>query len=195
MFTREIILKLEERKKCEQFAQDSAPTQREHRSGGALQRNTFQIQMDTFRGKVAEVVAKKFLEQEILCVPNISLDFAIYPRGKWDEQDFVLNGKRISIKSAKWFSKWLLLEMKDVLRGDVYDCYIFITIDEGLTAGSVRGFATKKEILQDVLTLKLKKGDLLPGTSTTLDADNYARHSKNLHNQEAEWIEFAKSLK
>jgi len=181
-----LTLTKEEFKLCSDFAKESAKTQREHRSGGTQFRSVVQIESDTLRGKVAEVIIKNFLAQEPFNVRDILLDFDIYPRGKWDEQDFTLNGKRISIKSAKWFSKWLLLEAKDINRQYVYDYYILITIAEDYKSGTVQGFASKEE-LDDVKTLKLNKGELIPNTHTVLDADNYARHTRDLHNTLDDW--------
>jgi hypothetical protein len=104
-------------------------------------------------------------------------------------QDFVLNGNEIQVKSAKWFSRWLLLETKDILRGETYDYYILVTVSEDYKSATIRGFATKNEILSDSNTLKLKKGELIPGTKTILDADNHARHEKFLHKSVEEWKE------
>lgn len=188
MLNHRIALTPEEKAQCRQFAQDSAPTQREWRSGGELQRSISQINEDTFRGKVAEVVAKKFFEQNPLNVQGVLLDFNVYPRGEWDETDLVINKKKISIKSAKWFSNWLLLETKDIDRGATYDYYVFITVDKDFGAGTVKGFATKQEIVEDDKTLKLRKGDPIPGTKTLLDANNHARHAENLHNSEKDWL-------
>ena len=181
-----LTLTKEEFKLCSDFAKESAKTQREHRSGGTQFRSVVQIESDTLRGKVAEVIIKNFLAQEPFNVSDILLDFDIYPRGKLDEQDFTLNCKRISIKSAKWFSKWLLLEAKDINRQYVYDYYILITIAEDYKSGTVQGFASKEE-LDDVKTLKLNKGELIPNTHTVLDADNYARHTRDLHNTLDDW--------
>lgn len=174
---------------CLEFSKNSAKTQREYRSGGTQIRVLNQIEEDTLRGKVGEVVAVKFLGQSPLNITNIKLDFNIYPRGKWDEQDFTLSGKKIAIKSAKWFSRWLLIETKDVNRGDIYDIYVLIVVSKDFKSGEVKGYATKDEILN---ALKLKKGENIPNTNTSLDADNNAIHSKDLHNSEQEWQELIK---
>lgn len=177
---------------CENFAINSAKTQRENRSGGTLVRSIEFIASDTLRGKVAEVLAIHFFAQEPFRINNIPLDFNVYPRGKWDDQDLKINQIRIAIKSAKWFSKWLLLETKDIERGDTYDFYIFIVVAKDYKSGTIMGYVTKEEIINDPKTLKLKKGEYIPGTSTALDANNYARHYSNLHNSEEEWIKFIK---
>lgn len=191
-----ISLTKEENEQCRKFAEGSAPTQREYRSGGTQVRDTSLIAADTRRGKVGEVIIKKFLEQGPLNVEGIKLDFDIYPRGVWDKTDIELNGKRIAVKSAKWFSRWLLLESKDINREDIYDYYILVLIDKDSGGGEIAGFAEKDEIIQpNKETLLLKKGQKIPNTNTTLDADNHARHRENLHNSEEKWKELAESLR
>jgi hypothetical protein len=187
MFKTNFSLSDSEYKECKDFANKSSPTQREYRSGGTQVRNVNLIFSDTLRGKVAEVIIKKFLEE----VYNIKteLDFAIYPRGEWDKADIEIKNKKFSIKSAKWFSNWLMIEKKDIDRGDKYDYYIFVTIDKEMKSGNIRGFAKQDEILNDSDTRIVKKGDLIPGTQTTLDADNHIRHVNNLHNTEDDWNE------
>ncbi|MCD4771457.1 hypothetical protein K8R30_03510 [archaeon] len=189
-----IYLDQDEYSKCKDFSEQSAKTQRETRSGGSDFRTVYLIEQDTMRGKVAEVLVKKFLEQGALGFGDISLDFEIYPRGKWDDQDIILNNKNISIKSAKWFSNWLLLESKDIVRGDVYDYYIFVTVDKDNMAGNIRGFVRRIEILECPKTYKIKKGNFIPNTRTVLDADNHARHASDMNNIESDWIEFVKEV-
>jgi hypothetical protein len=178
----------QENYKCDNFANESAKTQREWRSGGTQYRELKMIQDDTRRGKVGEIATKKFLEQEPFNIKDIKLDFDIYPRGKWDEQDFAIGDKIVSIKSIKWFSNWLLLETKDILRGDLYDYYILVKISKDYKSGTILGFAKKDEIIQpNPKTHQLQKGEYIPGTTTILDASNYCRHSNDLHNSLEEW--------
>lgn len=187
MIKSRFILNNEDFKLCEDFSKNSAGTQREYRSGGSHFRSKHLIEKDTLRGKVGEFIVKKFLKQDPLSIKDIELDFNVYERGKWDKEDFILSKTRFSVKSVKWFSKWLLLETKDILRGDIYDTYILVAVDENFRGGNVKGFATKDEILYDSKTLKLKKGDYIPKTNTVLDADNHARHSNYLNNSLDDW--------
>ena len=187
-----LILTSDEFERCKKFSEESAKTQREHRSGGTQIRGLNQIEEDTQRGKVGEVIALKFLRQSPLNITEVKLDFDIYPRGKWDEQDFTLHGKRIAVKSAKWFSRWLLIETKDLGRGDVYDYYILVVIAKDFKSGEIKGYATKDEILNGKAMMKLKKGEKIPNTNTALDADNNAIHSKDLHNSDEEWLSLIK---
>ncbi len=182
-----ISLTDEEFKQCNDFAEESAKTQREYRSGGTQFRPVGLIVQDTLRGKVSEVAVRNFLKQEPFNIDGIKLDFGIYSRGKWDETDFEINNKKFSVKSAKWFSNWLLLETKDIDRGDTYDYYILVTVSRDFKTCDIRGFASNDEIVNDKKTHKLEKGDLIPYTQTALDAGNYARHADNLHNSKSDW--------
>ena len=184
----------EEFGKCKKFAESSSPTQREYRSGGTEFRSVSKIAGDTMRGKVGEIIAKKFLEQEPLAIGDISLDFEVYPRGKWDETDIEVGGKKVSIKSSKHFSRFLLLETKDLDR-DESDFYVLVLVDSDAKSGCVKGFISRDEIMKvGDGTLDLKKGQNIPGTSTPLDADNRARRLEHLHNSEQEWIEMVKKI-
>jgi len=181
---------------CEKFADNSSKSQRENRSGGTEKRDIPKIKGDTLRGKVGEVILKNFLEQEPFNFKDITLDFEVYPRGVWDKTDIKINGKNISIKSSKWYSKWLLLESKDILRGEVSDYYVLVLIERDMKKGDVKGFAWKEEIInENEKTLLLKKGELIPNTNTSLDADNHSRCMENLHNSIWDWIKLATELR
>ena len=84
---------------------------------------------------------------------------------------------KFSIKASKAYAKWLLLESKDIERNYLFDYYIFVNVDKKLEGGTVRGYATMKDVLGFT---KLKKGDFLPNTNTVLDADNHGREVKYL---------------
>ena len=184
-------LSVEELEKCESFSNNSAKSQREYRSGGSLLRLTKMISQDTLRGKVAELIVKKFLEQDFFGFKKIKLDFDIYPRGKWDKSDIDINGFSISIKSSKSFAKWLLVEKKDLERGDLYDFYIMVLVDKSFASGKVKGFVSKNKIAKiEGKTLLLKKGEFIPGTSTVLDADNHGILITDLKNSNQDWVNF-----
>lgn len=185
-----------ELEQCKQFAEESSKTQREHRSGGTQIRELDRISEDTLRGKVGEVIVKKFFEQNPLSLKDINLDFGVYERGQWDNSDMDINGKKISIKSVKHFSKWLLLESKDILRGDIYDYYILVLIGRNFKSGAIAGFTYKNEIIcENPETLKLLQGQPIPGTKTVLDANNHARNKSHLHNSTTSWINLIEEIK
>ena len=177
-----------EYEKCKEFAEKSSSSQREHRSGGTMIRNNNQIFSDTLRGKMGEIAIKKFLEQHPFNFEEIELDFEIYPRGVWDREDFKISDKRFSIKTAKHFSRYLLLETKDLERGDTYDYYVLVLVNEKKRTAQIAGYIPKNE-MQTVSkkTFDLKKGECIPDTSVPLDADNHARHKNDLFNSEDDW--------
>ncbi len=164
-----ILLDYKTKTKCMDFAEKSAKTQRDFRSGGTKRRSVDMIVNDITRGKVGEAVVQKFLEAHGI---KIDLDFDIYPKGRWDDGDFTLKGMKFSIKASKAYAKWLLLESRDIERDYLFDYYIFVNVDKNLSGGIVRGYATMKDVLGFT---KLKKGDFLPNTSSVLDADNHGR--------------------
>lgn len=84
---------------------------RRHRSGGRTIRKNEELFVNTFQGKLAEFgFFKRLLSAGIvLPAPNTS----IWGKGIWDNNDFEYAGKKISIKSAAFFSNLLLLEKKD----------------------------------------------------------------------------------
>ncbi len=181
---------------CKNFAHECASTHRKYRSGGSVVRSVSQTEKDIFQGKVAEIIVKEYLE--FLGVENIALDFENYGAGVWDDADIIKSEKSISIKSSKHYSRWLLLETKDIKRGDVYDYYIFVTIDlrNHLPSGEIRGYIDKETLLSnDSIVLHLQKGEEIPKTSTRLDASNYAVHSNNLFSLERDWRALIAHLK
>lgn len=178
MKIQEVYLSPEEAEQCKQFARKSALTQKEKRSGGTRTRMIEEIETDIQRGKTGEALVKKFMKQFGI---KIELDFNIYPRGQWDDGDFIVNGKKFSIKASKYFASWLLLETEDIDRGYVFDYYIFVNVDRNLKQGIIRGYATLSDL--DGFE-KLKKGEFLPGTRAVLDADN---HGKKIHDLRQDW--------
>lgn len=107
------------------------------RSGGNFNRNEFDVFKNTFQGKLSEYAIYYLFSK----ITNINEpDLAIYERGKWDSGDFMVNGKRLAIKSAKFFSQLLLLETKDwnmegiyvpdidTPSSGIYDYFVFVRI-------------------------------------------------------------------
>ena len=183
----------EEITQCKKFAEEVWKTQKEHRSGGSIIRTQNQMMNDIQLGKVGEIIVKKFLFEEYGI--TINLDFDVYPRGKWDDGDFILNDKKFSIKSSKSYAKWILLESEDIKRGYLFDYYIFVSVDKNLGGGEVRGYATKNEVLN---FQQLKKGTYLPDVKPTptsiLDADNHARKIEYLNQNWSDLFERNSSL-
>lgn len=170
------------------------------RSGGNLSRNEFDIFKNTFQGKLSEYAIYHLFDG----IADINEpDLAIYKRGKWDNGDFVVNGKRLAIKSAKYFSQLLLLEKEDwnengiyipdINTGGLFDYFILVrikpNIDDYHTKEDIKnvtwlyqvvGYITREDL---ILIIKNKhiipKRALLNG-KTPMDADNYYVQSGDL---------------
>lgn len=101
--------------RCFDFAWDMSfgneGVHRSHRSGGTHQRKNGEIFSDAFQGKLAEFCFYGFLKENGIDAPEP--DVACYGSGIWDDSDFSLMGKTVSIKSTANYGNLLLLETKD----------------------------------------------------------------------------------
>lgn len=84
---------------------------RNHRSGGNHYRKNGEIFVNTFQGKLAEMLLYKFFKEKEVQVSEP--DFSISGFGIWDSYDFKINKNLISVKSTKYYGNLLLLECKD----------------------------------------------------------------------------------
>jgi len=120
-----------------QMSFGQAGEHRNHRSGGTHIRKNGEIFANTFQGKLSEfgIYNVLFKTYEIE-VPDLST----YGLGEWDDCDFVVNDKKVSIKSTKKFGQLLLLESKDwnnnaeyipnINKGTAsYDIFILVRIE------------------------------------------------------------------
>ena len=83
---------------------------RAHRSGGTHQRRLGEIFANTFQGKLCEFAVFEILKDKY----DINRpDLDTYGLGRWDDFDFKVKEKLLSIKSTKSFGHLLLLETKD----------------------------------------------------------------------------------
>ncbi len=110
---------------------------RSYRSGGSHFRKNGEIFSNAFQGKLSEFAFyNQFNNQLDLQYPDLS----VYELGKWDDWDFIVCNKKISIKSTKRIGNLLLLETKDwndsaeyipnLGKGDsVYDFFFLVSID------------------------------------------------------------------
>jgi hypothetical protein len=115
---------------------------RNQRSGGIASRNALELFGNTFQGKLAELCAHDFFTKSGLVCSEI--DFGIYEKNIWDDTDLIINDKKISIKSASFFSNLLLLESKDwnasgayipnidTDKNEFYDYFILVRIKEDI---------------------------------------------------------------
>lgn len=84
---------------------------RKRRSGGSLERKPLEIFLNTFQGKIAELVLDKELTSRGIVTQGVDLE--VFGEGIWDDGDLVANGKKLNVKSIAFFSNLFLLECKD----------------------------------------------------------------------------------
>lgn len=107
---------------CYKFAYDMTygekGAHRDHRSGGDQNREIGEIFCNTFQGKIAELaVYNYFSEAEI---PISEPDMEVMGLNNWDSCDFVINGKKVAVKSTGSYGNLLLLETKDWTNEGLY---------------------------------------------------------------------------
>ncbi|NME66840.1 hypothetical protein [Flammeovirga aprica] len=110
---------------------------RNYRSGGAVVRKSGEIFANTFQGKLAEFAFYRLLISRGKQCPKP--DLTVMGQEFWDDADFEIMNRSISIKSACFFSQLLLLEIKDWSAEGVYlpnnkkyDYHFFIRIKEDI---------------------------------------------------------------
>ncbi|QOD60713.1 hypothetical protein H9I45_15445 [Polaribacter haliotis] len=127
------------------------------RSGGNEVRTPINIFRNTLQGKLAEIVVYNFfIKNKFICE---KIDFSISEKGIWDDCDLIVNNKKISIKSAAYFSNLLLLETADwnsngnyipnitnKNSSNKYDYFIFVRIKPNTNSLFENG--SEKEILR-----------------------------------------------
>src|SRR5690554_5302940 len=79
---------------------------RNYRTGGHATRKKSEKFCNTFQGKLAEIVLYNYLKSNNIRCSEV--DFRIMGKSKWDDSDFVVNGKHINVKSSAFFSNLLL---------------------------------------------------------------------------------------
>lgn len=81
------------------------------RTGGSMHRKNGELFANTFQGKLAEYAFyEKCLKNNIICNEP---DIDTFNLGIWDDFDFKINDKHLSVKSIAHFSNLLLLETGD----------------------------------------------------------------------------------
>lgn len=96
------------------------------RTGGNYTRMNGEIFLNAFNGKLGEFAIKRYLEDLGFEVPAV--DLSVYGLGDWDTADFILNNRKLSVKTIKYFSNLLLLEKGDWNAGG---CYIPNLMNDG----------------------------------------------------------------
>ena len=131
---------------------------------------------------------------------DIPLDFNVYARGKWDDNDMVINGWNIDIKSTR-IGHWLLIEWSKLnfrqKQGELphafFMCKTEWDMDKDEPVGTV-------DLVGSISLNKLKagaphihtirKGEFLPDTHTRLQADNFGVRFRNLNHKWSEVIPY-----
>lgn len=187
-----IALTPSELQQCIEFSSKSAPTQQSIEFGQRTTkaRPTSEIARDNLIGKIAEVAFAKMLEENYgIAVP---LDFNYYPRGKWDDQDAVINGWRIDVKGTRKGGHWMLIEWNKLnfrqRDNKLSHLYVMFSVawdrksDTPTGVVSYEGAVSLAKLHKGSSTTKeLLKGTVLPGTHAVLQADNYGIEFKNLY--------------
>ena len=171
------ILSDSDLKKCQVFCNEMVAYQKTQRMGGDLTRSEVVKKYDIRRGKIAEFVVRDFFKT---MGKDCGIDLKVYGWGVWDDGDITIDDKTFSIKSAKHFSSWLLLEKDNRKWEKPPNYFVFVLINIEETGGTICGFTTPSEVFQDS-RLQLK-GNKLKGTNTVLDVTNYCIHKSDLNN-------------
>ena len=179
-----IVLTDAEMDKCREFSRISAASQQAIEFGQhtTKARPEKEIARDNLIGKMAEVAFSKMMKENYGI--DVPLDFNYYPRGQWDGQDAEINGWRIDVKGTRSGGRWMLIEWNklDFRQRDNNLSHLFVmfTVDWDRSADqptgevSYQGAASLVKLKESVpTTVVLRKGAVIPGTQTHLQADNY----------------------
>jgi hypothetical protein len=183
------------------FAAESSRSQRPDPFGqkDVNQRDKYAIQHNTWLGKIAEVAFAQMLKNNYDI--NVDLDFGVYPRGKWDSVDVQVNKWNIDIKASKYGSRWFLIEWDKIgyyhQSGTLPHMFVMASVDwnrtHNLPNGEVNliGMMYTNEIVPtNPKVHTLRKGSNIPGTSTSLYADNYGIAFNDLNQNWDEIIDY-----
>ena len=187
-----IHLSQDELTQCIEFSQKSAANQQAVEFGqkSTKARSTSEIARDNLIGKIAEVAFSKMMKENYGI--DVPLDFNYYPRGQWDSQDAVINGWRIDVKGTRKGGHWLLIEWNKLnfrqRDNNLSHLYVMFsvawdrTLDRPTGSACYEGAVSLKKLRTGIQTTHiLHKGDLLPGTHTILQADNFGIQFSDLY--------------
>lgn len=191
MSIKTIKLTAEELQKCIEFSEQSAKTQQpiEFGQNTTVARKVKEIARDNLIGKMAEVAIVKMLKEDFGI--EVPLDFAIYDRGVWDENDIVINGWNIDIKSTR-IGHWLLIEWNKLnfrqKNGDLPHVFFMCKTSWDMETDTPNGvvqligsISTGRLKAENPSVVVLRKGDFIPKTNTRLQADNFGVEFNNLN--------------
>lgn len=176
-------------KQCREFSLQCAPTEQAIEFGqhDTQARDREEIAYDTFVGKLGEAAALAFFKQ---IDPSLALDFDIYDRGQWDKFDFKVKGWVIDVKCTKYGINFLIEWSKLQFRADAGEIPHFFLLTKLQNGQEVRkilqggkakpiavqlvGYVDSCDLQQgSTKVITLRKGQNIPGTTTSLSADNF----------------------
>ena len=163
---------------CVLFSEESARSQQKIEFGNkaTAKRVNRDIREDTLCGKMAEVAFAKMLREDYKL--HLPVNYEVYPRGEWDDEDIIVNGKTIDIKSTKR-GKFLLIENSKIdfrqKQGKTPDIIVMCRTDVEYRSVEILGCISTKKLTDSSNTnvKRLKTGDYIPGTTVSLKTDNY----------------------
>lgn len=184
------ILSEEDMECCIAFSEQSAPTQQDIEFGqhDIKARDVKEIARDNLIGKIAEVAFKRIVETYYPEAGEIPLNFFVYERGVYDNQDANINGTLIDIKATREGGEWFLIEWNKLIfrarEKHLPHYFAFFTvgwdreIDQPTGRARFEGiipieWLSKEHVDKEERILVLKKGDQIPGKNVSLQADNY----------------------
>lgn len=140
-------------------------------------------------GKMAEVAFARMLKEDFNI--DIPLDFEIYGRGRWDDNDMVINGWNIDIKSTR-IGHWLLIEWSKLnfrqkqgkLPHAIFMCKTLWDMESDTPKGPVElvgSISLNRLVANNPHVTCIRKGERLPGTRAFLQADNYGVKFEHLN--------------
>ena len=172
--------------RCIEFCRQSAETQQAIEFGqrDTAPRDINEIAKDNFIGKLAEMAVVDMLRFDYGI--HVSVNWEIYGIGEGDDCDMIIgNGWKVDVKSTKT-GNWLLFDADKLkmrknqkynnLPDAIFMCRTLWDFENDRPTGEVEliGAVSLKSLLDPNCNVhRFQKGDLLPGTNTKLQADNY----------------------
>lgn len=170
---------------CVLFSEESARSQQKIEFGNKATAKRFnrEIREDTLCGKMAEVAFARMLREDYKL--HLPVNYEVYPRGEWDDEDVIVNGKTIDIKSTQR-GRFLLIENNKLnfrkKQGKIPDIIVMCRTDVENRLVEIVGCISTKKLSDDgnQKVKRLKAGELIPGTNVRLQADNYCVRFEDL---------------
>ena len=170
---------------CVLFSEESARSQQKIEFGNksTAKRINREIREDTLCGKMAEVAFARMLREDYKL--HLPVNYEVYPRGEWDDEDVIVNGKTIDIKSTQR-GRFLLIENNKLnfrkKQGKIPDIIVMCRTDVENRLVEIVGCISTKKLSDDgnQKVKRLKAGEMIPGTSVKLQANNYCIRFEDL---------------